>query len=71
MTLFVQSSIGPVFGLYWRQLIIQRKHVYSTSFQDAVIFPGVLFSRNFAFAKFRVSKILAKLQNHSIRTDMP
>ena len=34
------------------------------------IFARVLFSRNFAYAKFRENKILAKWQNHSVITDI-
>ena len=30
------------------------------------IFARVLFSRNFAYAKFRENKILAKCRNHSV-----
>ena len=33
---------------------------------DSEIFARVLFSRNFAYAKFRENKILAKPRNHSV-----
>ena len=33
---------------------------------NSEIFARVLFSRNFAYAKFRENKILAKWRNHSV-----
>ena len=33
---------------------------------NSEIFMRVLFSRNFAYAKFRENNILAKCQNHSV-----
>ena len=33
---------------------------------NSEIFEKVLFSRNFAYAKFRETKILAKWRNHSV-----
>ena len=37
---------------------------------DSEIFSRVLLSRNFAYAKFRDNKILAKWRNHSVFTDI-
>ena len=33
---------------------------------DSEIYARVIFSRNFAYAKFRENKILAKWRNHSV-----
>ena len=45
---------GEVFGNYNRSTV------------NSEIFARTLFSRNFAYAKFRENKTLAKWQNHSV-----
>ena len=40
-----------------------RSDIYTV---NSDIFAKVLFSRNFAYAKFRENKVLAKSRNHSV-----
>ena len=51
-------------GLTWFKAVCKSNTV------DSEIFAMVLFSRNFAFAKFRENEILAKWQNHLSFTDI-
>ena len=43
-----------------------RKPTLSSYTVNSEIFARVLFSRNFAYARFRVNTIFAKLRNHSV-----
>ena len=46
--------------------ILHVAKVFMKSTVNSEIFSRVLFSRNFAYAKFHENKILAKWRNHSV-----
>ena len=43
-----------------------RRYCKFGNFRESFIFARVLFSRNFAYAKFRENKILTNWRNHSV-----